>query len=153
MNPSPMTTPREEGHGLQQVFGTILLLVGLAGTGYIVFQFFGLFYNPSQSALVAYLVPSRPQDLAVFWGKEKIIFPVGIWKFLSVLLSIFLLSGVGSITVGVLQSGVDMLAMDYKKMLKRLYEGLMDVRGESLSEKFKEKSEDFLEVGSNRGPR
>jgi hypothetical protein len=143
-------TPREEGYGLQQLIGSVVLLAGLAGTGYIVFQFFGLFFEPSNSALVAWLIPKKPEDMAVLWGSQKIVFPVGVWKLLSVLLSIFLLSGVGSIAVGVLKSGVDMLAMDYRKMLKRLYDGLMDVRGDSLAEKFKENSERVFQNDSNR---
>jgi hypothetical protein len=35
-------------------------------------------------------------------------------------------------------------------MLKRLYDGLMDVRGDSLAEKFKENSERVFQNDSNR---
>ncbi len=49
---------------------------------------------------------------------------------------IFILSALGSIAVGVLKSGVEMVAMDYRKMLNKMFDGLQNVKIKRLGEEY-----------------
>jgi len=104
----------------KNILGIVLIIAGCLLAYWVCAKIFMIFDDPQKLEIFSQIVPLDPEQRALEIEGQKIILPLGLFKFMAYGIGAFLLMIAASIAIGLITGGVNLLQPGIQKLETKL---------------------------------